>query len=203
MALASRADYEEIFNVSLDVGEAVQVERLLDIASSTLLASAYGQTISEATTEDLTLSPSGGVVRFPQRPVTAVASVTYDGDALTEGDDYRWTEGGNGQPAYLIRRIDGVDSYWADDVVVTYTHGYATVPDQIVAAVVFMAAAMKQTAADGGVPVVSRSEQIDDYSESVRYAEAAGVTVPGWAFPLLEELFGVAGATSVPVVRDR
>lgn len=152
MALASIDDYETITGATVPDGSTARVQSLLDMAESAVLAGAHGQLIESQQHEDITLRPVEGVAYFPQRPVTAVASVTLSGVELVEGTDYRWTPGGDGRPAKLIRQSNGVDHYWslpsgvdgwpADSLalpVVTYTAGWDPVPPQVVALVVFMA----------------------------------------------------------------
>lgn len=137
MALATTADYEALAGQTLDDAETARVTLLLDAASEAVLAGANGQLIIEDTYTDVTIYNRDGRFWFPQRPVTDVASVEVDGVTLTEDDDYRWTSGGNGRPALLIRRVDGRDSQWTyPEAVVTYTAGWATVPWPIRAAVV-------------------------------------------------------------------
>jgi hypothetical protein len=197
MVLATLDDYEEILGVT--AANPDQVERLLSIASAAVLAHAHGQEIVENTTT-ATLQPSGGVVRFPQRPVTAVSAVTYDGASRTSGTDYRWTAGGDGQPAYLVRVVNGLDDYWAGPVTVTYTHGWATadIPEPVKVAVVMLALQTIQLVADGGRQVTA--ESIDDYSRSFA---ASDDPLPYWIQCALDSILGVTGVTSVQLVRER
>lgn len=204
MALATTDDYEEITGEALDEGDTARVSRLLEIASAAVLASAHGQTIIEASTT-VDLAPgAGGVIRFPQRPVTAVASVTLDGSVLS-ASDYRWTEGGNGQPAYLIRRCLDRDAAWSCPVTVAYTHGWATVPEPIVAALVMLAQQAKNVGDAGGRQVVSTSKAIDDYTTTTTYRQAGGLdmAIPTWVQATLDLLTKVDGPTSIAVVRER
>lgn len=161
MALASINDYETITGATVPGGSTARVQALLAMAESAVLASAHGQLIESQQYEDVTLRPVDGVAYFPQRPVTAVASVTLSGVELVEGTDYRWTAGGNGRRAELIRQSNGVDHYWslpsgvdgwlADSLtlpIVTYTAGWDPVPAQVVALVVFMAHGLVTTGAN-------------------------------------------------------
>lgn len=194
MGLATTDDFELLTGKSSDE----QIAALLEVASAAVLSNAHDQQILEGDTT-ATYEPVGGVVRLPQRPVTAVASVTYSGAVVAE-TGYRWTEGGNGRPAYLVRRIAGIDDYWAGPVTVTYTHGWAAdaIPETVKAAIVMLTVQLKQLIADGGREVTQ--ESIDDY----RRAFATGdQPLPGWIQGALDSMFGVADVTSINVVRDR
>lgn len=98
---------------------------------------------------------SDGTVRLPQRPVSAVASVTTPDDDPLDAGLWDW-DGIRGRVA-----VDGHPE-WAE---VTYTAGWTTVPLPI-KAVALTAAARAYTNATG-----VRTEQVDDYS--VTYAGTA------------------------------
>lgn len=136
VALAS-IDYYEAITGSLETPDPARLRILLELAEGAVLAGAHGQNIVEQEYEDATLYNSDGRFYFPQRPVTDVASVVVDGVTLAAGTDYRFTSGGDGRAAALIRRVNGRDSWWAcAEATVTYTAGWATVPAQIIGAVV-------------------------------------------------------------------
>ncbi|PWJ07920.1 hypothetical protein DKG34_10985 [Streptomyces sp. NWU49] len=61
------------------------------------------------------------LVNLPEWPVTAVTSVHQDGELLEHGEGYRWNRFG------MLTRLPG---RWPLDaeIVVVYSHGYATVP---------------------------------------------------------------------------
>ncbi|HEY3259979.1 MAG TPA: hypothetical protein VGJ95_06860 [Pseudonocardiaceae bacterium] len=97
------------------------------------------------------------VITLPKLPIIAVQSVTVDGVALTAGTDYQK----RGASLYRILRWGGT-SYYAADVVVTYTYGYTAVPGSVELAVLQLAGDIYEH------PVAGVSmEQIDDYV--VRY----------------------------------
>ncbi len=104
---------------------------------------------------------------LPEMPVISVASVTEDGTLLEASDTDGYVLANYGQ---LIRR----GARWAkgpQKVVVVYTHGYATIPADVVAVCVRAAArgyqAGLKATEDVGVPGV-QSKAIGDYS--VTYA---------------------------------
>lgn len=100
-------------------------------------------------------------VRLPQRPVTAVTTVTVDGDVLTVDDDYTW------DAITPLVQLLVVPDVWTATVV--YDAGYATVPAVVKA--VALAAAARAYANPGGVV----SEAIDDYSVTYDTATAGGL----------------------------
>jgi hypothetical protein len=99
-------------------GEAVQV------VSATMRAY-MRQTISLVEDDTVTLAGTRGrKLIIPERPVIAVTTVTLDGTTI-ETDDYRWTRAG---ALWRDARWDGPDV----EIEITYDHGYATVPDDLV-----------------------------------------------------------------------
>jgi len=160
------------------------LQRDLDTASATLAqATAEGlvrawtrQNIETATYTStrvpVTIEHERYTVQLPQRPVTAVTSVTVNGTAYVSGTDYTW----DGVHATLwLRYLAGsstsfIDEWWA---VVTYTAGYATVPG----AVKGVALSVAGRAYDN--PRGVRSESIDDYSVTRAGSDddLAGVTL--------------------------
>ncbi len=168
VALATLEDVECRMGRTLTEAEADRLGCLLDDASAAVRAYT-GQYFTVATTT-ARIKAKGGAIRLPQRPVIAVTSV-----ANTTGTTllHTWDAGQqvwlsssmlvvNG-PSYHGRRPQYVD--------VTYTHGYATVPADIVAVVAQMAGrALGTTPAEGGV----QSETIGGYNYSLGAAAAAG-----------------------------
>lgn len=159
-ALASTADYEALTGQHLDEAEVARVESLLDMASEAVLAGAHGQVILETEYTDATLYGFEGAFVFPQRPVTAVDEVTVDGITYT-ADDYRFTAGGDGRMALLVRRENDADVPWNHhEATVTYTAGWAAVPAPIKAATVAVASGVYRGSVDtvitstaGGAPI--------------------------------------------------
>lgn len=119
---------------------------------------------------------------LPELPVVELSSVVEDGETLTEGDDYEL--GNYGQ---LWR----VGSRWAAGnqiVVVTYTHGYETIPDDVVdvctrAASRIYQAGLKAEDSDG-VPGIA-SKALGDFSVSFGTEGSEGVMGASAARPLL------------------
>jgi len=133
--LASIDDYEALTG-SLETPDVARVRRLLELASDAVLARAHGQNIISQDYEDVVLYNHDGRFWFPQRPVTEVASVVVDGETI-DPSGYRFTPGGDGRPALLIRRCEGRDASWhCPEATATFTAGWTPIHGQLVAAVV-------------------------------------------------------------------
>lgn len=116
------------------------------------------------------------VLILPEGPVTAIASVVENGVALVDETDYTW------EPNGLVTRWSGawrLNSSVYGTVVVTYSHGYASIPQPLREVCIRIARRAYQdglrTAAMAGVPGV-QSEQLPDYT--IQYAPD---TAPGVA----------------------
>jgi hypothetical protein len=174
-ALAAKEDLADRLGRELTTAEANRADALLADASA-LVRAFTGQEFSGPTEESVVLRGQGAAIRLPQRPVTAVTSVV--------------AIGGNGLPdvALVDWIFDGIDTirvgegsfvinmpavWWDDDGYpgtfrVDYTHGYTTVPADVVAVVCGMVLrTLTAPTMAGGV----RSETIGPYSYQL---DAAG-----------------------------
>lgn len=149
MAFATLADFEARTGVTVDLGEVSQVEALLDDATA-IIRKRTGQHITQATST-VTLQPfRSRRLQLPELPVTAVTSVTQDGVVLVGGADYDWYETG------VVVRLGWL---WAlEPVTVEYTHGFATIPEDVKAECVRVAQQLAVT------PPGVRQERFDDYT---------------------------------------
>lgn len=147
-----------------------RAQAVLDDVSAVVRAYTGQQFTQEETT--VRLRARNGGVKLPQGPVTEVASIeNVDGGTV----EFTWDAGGFVSLAgFDALRSFEVEPYrtnraiWID---VTYTHGYETVPADIVAVVCQMAGrAYGRTADTTGVT----QESIAGYSYSVGAAAAAG-----------------------------
>lgn len=168
-SLATIAQVEARLARDLTGADETRMQALLDDASAAVRGYTGQEFTSSSTT--LRLKARTGVLRLPQRPVTAVASVEdTDGNALSYewmGDDriYLWSL--SPLNAWEIN-ISRTRLLYVD---ITYTHGYAAVPDDIVAVVCQMASrAYGISPTDSG----RQSESIQGYSYSVGGAAASG-----------------------------
>jgi hypothetical protein len=74
---------------------------------------------------------------LPAAPVTAVSEVEVDGEVLVDGTDYSWSADG------YLRRLSCL--VWPDSlrcITITYSHGYAEIPEDIQEVVIDQARAL-------------------------------------------------------------
>jgi hypothetical protein len=168
-ALASLSDLSARTSITIADGD-VRALALLDDASAAVRAYT-GQDFTQATTT-ARLRMRGGVVRLPQRPVTDVTAVQD-----VNGNDvaYTWDSGDavyiSGGGVVVPFDVEPFRTTQATFLDVTYEHGYATVPDDIVAVVCQIAGrAYGRAVEDSGMT----QESITNYSYSVGAAAAAG-----------------------------
>lgn len=164
-ALATVADLEARLGRSLDADETTRAEALLDGASARV-RSYTGQQFSQAS-DTVRLRVRSGRIVLPQRPATAVAGIDdMDGNAL----EFTWHAG----QTITLGTIDRFDlepyssDRWVD---VTYTAGYATVPDDVVEVVCSMV--LRAFGVDAATTGFS-SESIGNYSYTVGAVAASG-----------------------------
>ena len=144
------------------------------------------QHIDEVVDDIITLDCAGGTrVFLPELPVTQVAEVIEDEEALVVEDDYLLGQFG------ILHRVDQDWAMGIQIVTIVYTHGYDaydSLPDDIVAVATRAASRAYQAglkaAETAGVPGVS-AMSLGDYS--VSYASEAGGGVG-------EGLMGASGA---------
>ena len=116
-----------------------------------------GQSFESASyTQLLPVAVGDYTVELPQRPVTAVASVTLPVAGLLDSDESMWLG---------VSAVVQLDVY-ESTATVAYTAGYAEIPNDVKAVALAVAARVYQN------PVDARTEQIDDYS--VTYAAGSG-----------------------------
>lgn len=123
-ALATTNQVVARMAVTPDTYGLARIGALVEDASNAVRARA-GISFTQATTTD-TLFVDDGRIRLPERPVSAVTLVTdTDGHSVP----FYW----KGTDRVLVAEH-------LEQVVVTYTHGYATIPPEIVAVVCQIAA---------------------------------------------------------------
>lgn len=138
MAFATVPELSAYLGRALDNTE--QAELALTLATG-IIQSETGQTIERVEDDTVTLRGGPyGELTLPERPVIEVSAVL--GEHVRD-DEWSWRGG------QLVRRFG-----WPEVVVVTYTHGYATIPADIKAITLALAArVLAQNAADasGGI----------------------------------------------------
>lgn len=150
---------------------------MLAVASSLVRAAAGSPILENDSTVSLWALDETQWLTLPGKPVTAVASVELDGDALTAGTDYK-----------LVGGDLWASTYWGDgcepvEVVVEMTHGLAVVPPHIVQLVCDLAILGASAAEEGAHDPRVIAEQIDDYK--VQFASGAESVASAMEIPLL------------------
>lgn len=144
----------------------------LSLASDAVRAY-IGQEISIVEDEELTLDGTGTtLVLLPELPVTDVSSVIEDGLELTYDEDFYWSAQGElirveprwegitrvERPWESLKRIERRWIKKPRAIVVTYSHGYATVPGPIKGATLALAGRLVDS------PAGVKQETIGAYS---------------------------------------
>ena len=150
-AFCTPADIAAVLGREIDPSDATALAAC-ELAT-VLIQGATGQALSQVSEDTVEIDGTQtAVVLLPEIPVTAVASVSVDGDEL-DTDAYSW--GARGQ----LRRIDG--AAWPEglrNIEVTYTHGYAVLPKAVTSIATQLAARIYET------PTIPKSETIGGYS---------------------------------------
>lgn len=165
VALATVTDLETRLGRTLTGADLARAEALLDDVSAAVRGYT-GQQFSTATST-VRLKSRGGKVRLPQRPVTAVTAVVDTDGVAVEHD---WWQFDTIELDTSWNRFDR-ELVSRDYVDVTYEHGYATVPDEIVAVVCQIAARAYGRPAD---ETAYTSENVAGYGYSIGGASSMG-----------------------------
>lgn len=165
MAYATSDDVADRLGRTLTATEQTQVTAFLDDATG-FIDGYLRRSLDEATVSQI-LPLVDNRVRLPKRPVSAVASVKAiqeDGTVGATLTGWRW------DGIATVDLIEGrqqlnLPEWWNDEhdrtVQVTYTHGYATVPDDVKAVCAQLATRAFLN------PTGLRSETVGDYSYSL------------------------------------
>ena len=169
---ATVQDVEDFLQVEIGSEQESAVERALREATAAI-RNYCRQHLSLVTDDTITLDCAGGSRIFlPELPVIAVSNVVENGKTLTAGVDYRLGQHG------ILHRIGRPWTAGVQVITVTYSHGYSTVPDDIVAVCTRAAARAFQAglraAESGAVPGVA-SKSLGDFSVSYQSDVGGGV----------------------------
>lgn len=153
--------------LSVDISDVERAGVLLEDASATV-RSYCGQDFTASTTT-ARLKVKRNVVRLPQRPVTDVDEVAdTNGNTLT----HEWVAGDR---VKIQANLDDFSSVpWSSDISwvdVTYSHGYESVPDDIIAVVCQIAGRAFGTSPEAAA---LSSESLGSYAYSTGGAAASG-----------------------------
>jgi hypothetical protein len=166
-------DIESFLQVTIHTDAVKNASALRAIGEATEAIKNYcHQVIEQVANEVITLDCVGGTKIFlPELPVISVASVVEDGELLVVTDDYKLGQHG------ILHRVDDVWAAGIQIVTITYTHGYATIPDDVVGVCTRAAARAYQAglaaAAVGAVSGVA-SMSLGDYSVSLGTGASGG-----------------------------
>jgi hypothetical protein len=165
--LATTADLEDRLGRSLTPAEAARADTLLVDASASVRTFTHQQLSQDTST--VRLRVRRGKVRLPQRPVTAVTTVAdVNGNQMT----FTWV----GDETVVVQTNLDPFSFepWRNGIAVvdvTYTHGYAMLPDTIIGVVCSVVLrALGRRPEDSGIT----SETVAGYSYTLGSAAAAG-----------------------------
>ena len=155
MALDPLAAAADLAARGIDVSDTARVAVALNVASAAI-RDAAGVSIGEDTSTVVVNAGRGNLLGLPG-PVTAVTSVTVDGDAV-DADDYEVLPNG------LWRHCGW--GYVPLPVTVVYTHGLDPVPVDIVDLTCQLAIAwLNHTSAGGGSTAGLKTARLDDAAE--------------------------------------
>lgn len=193
-AFATSDDLAAMLGTTFTAAEKTQADRLLAAASDEVRA-VTGQTITRDTTTAVLPGVEDYWLPLPQSPVVSVQSVVMDGKPVTDfqligGKLYRWW---GWQDLFII--------YEPRTISVTYTHGYASVPGELVTLVCALASAAMQQSKSGqlGPTPGLVGTAIDDFRE--QYATGSDavphvITIPPPTAARLRARYG-GGASGV------
>lgn len=141
---------------------------VLDVASEDI-RSACGWNISQETVTAEEFDGTGcESIWIPTMNLTSVASVTAAGVAIPP----------TGYRVYRYGRLRRLNAYWPADnwtVVITYTHGYAVVPDDVKGACLVLAGSKYQ---NPGAGLTSYTDTVGGVSHSRTYAASSAPVPP-------------------------
>lgn len=194
-SLAVAADLSDLLGLPAYTGAQLdQVNRWLSAASDEIRSVLGGQQIVRNTTTAILPGVEDYWLELPQLPVVSVASVQMSNGPVVDfqlvGNKlYRWY---GWQDLFFI--------YQPTTIAVTYTHGYSTVPGDLVTLCASLASVGLEQAATGTLghePGIT-SEAIDDYKTTVDLSLPMSISIPAATIARLRAKYAGAGATAVP-----
>lgn len=159
------------YNITIGANEATLVNRLIASASKAVV-SAAGSPILRATTTVTLLATGGRLLRLPGQPIQSVQSATVGGTNILGASADGLVPPGNCVLSNgSLYRPGGWALQGPEQVVITYTHGLLTVPEDIAELVVSVVLAGLTAARDGddGLAMTNgriSSTAIDDFKEA-------------------------------------
>lgn len=159
---AEVGDMVNFLQLAIETPEQVAAANRALVEATAAIKNYCNQQIELVEDDEITLDGTGWRRLFlPELPVTAVVSVEEDGEALTVTDDYKLGQHG------ILHRVGGNWPAGIQIVTITYSHGCAEIPDDIVAVCTRAASRAYQAglkaAETEGVPGIS-SKSLGDFS---------------------------------------
>lgn len=133
-ALITLEDFKLYAGIDAAVSSADALYELIINSISTRFDTETGRALKSAVYTDLYLDGNGEQdLDLPNYPITAVASVYEDDVLLTVGAsyDYLFTAGSILAVNGILRRVNAVWSLGSQNIKLTFTGGYTTVPDDL------------------------------------------------------------------------
>lgn len=126
-------DLATFLGTDLSADDAARAEAII-AAASEIIRAYTRQTITQGTTTADLPGTWTSDLDLPERPVTAVSAVSANGTPLTVNADYYWNDRGTLRRGAAFDTPLASTASWGGPqatVTVTYTHGYATIPQAI------------------------------------------------------------------------
>jgi hypothetical protein len=180
MALAALATTDDLTRFGYPVP--ANADNLLDRASVRIRLAAGRQTITSDTSTVTFPPPADGVLRLWQFPVTAIHAVSLDDG--TQVTDYELVGNDLYLPTTLYQWVGydpmGFTDAWRySNITVTYSHGFDTVPDELVELTCSVAMRMSGTKPDRDPAI--QAQTVGDVSQTINPAalDLASRLLPG------------------------
>lgn len=126
MLFCTVADIEHFLQITVPAAKVDAANRAITEATAAIQNYCH-QVLEAVAGEAIILDCIGGArILLPELPVNAVAAAIEDGDLLLVDDDYKLGQHG------ILYRIDTTWAVGIQIIEVTYDHGYAVIPDDIV-----------------------------------------------------------------------
>lgn len=159
---AAISDVANFLQVSISTAEQTAAAKRALTEASQAIRNYCRQHLELVEDDEITLDCRGGSRLFlPQLPVLAITAVVEDGVTLTVDDDYKLGQHG------VLHRIGAKWKKGVQIIQVTYSHGYAVLPDDIVAIATRAASRAYQSglrAADDEATLGVQSKSLGDFS---------------------------------------
>ena len=158
------ADVAEFLQIDITTDAQVAACERAIAEASAAIRNYCNQYIELVEDDTITLDSYGkSALILPETPVVSVSEVVEDDETLTADDDYKLGQWG------ILHRMNTTWASGIQNIEITYTHGYTTIPDDVIAVCVRAASRAYQaglkTAESDGVPGIA-STTLGDYSVS-------------------------------------